>query len=76
MNRDTPPNDDGSPSEDIARYSKRRRVALACDSCRERKVRCDGKKPVCGPCEKRDDCLTDCGYNVLAHSAKRTSEQE
>lgn len=76
MNRNNPPNDDSSPSEDAARYGKRRRVALACDNCRERKVRCDGKKPVCGPCEKRNDGLVDCGYKVLAHSAKRVSEQE
>lgn len=51
-------------------------MALACDNCRERKVRCDGKKPVCGPCEKRNNGLVDCGYKVLAHTAKRVSEQE
>lgn len=34
-------------------YSKGRtrvRVALACDSCRQRKTRCDGTKPICGNC--------------------------
>lgn len=76
MNRNTPPNDGSFISEDAARHGKRRRVALACDNCRERKVRCDGKKPVCGPCGKRDDGLVECGYNVLAHSAKYVSEQE
>ncbi|EED16269.1 conserved hypothetical protein [Talaromyces stipitatus ATCC 10500] len=30
---------------------KRRRVALACDACRTRKSRCDGRRPECGMCE-------------------------
>ncbi|KAJ5148309.1 fungal-specific transcription factor domain-containing protein [Penicillium atrosanguineum] len=32
---------------------KRRRTAIACDECRERKRKCDGIKPVCGACSKR-----------------------
>ncbi|KAJ5273837.1 hypothetical protein N7478_008962 [Penicillium angulare] len=28
----------------------RRRSARACESCRHRKIKCDGKKPVCGQC--------------------------
>lgn len=31
----------------------RRRVALACESCRQRKTRCDGIQPTCGICQKR-----------------------
>ncbi|KAL4920044.1 fungal-specific transcription factor domain-containing protein [Aspergillus aurantiobrunneus] len=32
---------------------KRRKIAVACDECRGRKVRCDGVQPVCGQCAKR-----------------------
>lgn len=33
--------------------SKRQRVALACEACRQRKIRCDGTQPTCGICQKR-----------------------
>ncbi|KIW99851.1 uncharacterized protein Z518_10779 [Rhinocladiella mackenziei CBS 650.93] len=32
---------------------KRRKVAVACDLCRERKRKCDGERPQCGPCARR-----------------------
>ncbi|PWY91705.1 C6 transcription factor [Aspergillus sclerotioniger CBS 115572] len=44
------------------RPSKRRKVAIACDDCRARKVRCDGRQPVCGPCSRRVDQSTQCVY--------------
>ncbi|KAF9653432.1 hypothetical protein BDM02DRAFT_1910321 [Thelephora ganbajun] len=31
----------------------------ACLNCRKRKMRCDGEKPVCGPCARRSD---ECEY--------------
>ncbi|KAH7132729.1 fungal-specific transcription factor domain-containing protein [Dactylonectria macrodidyma] len=43
---------------------KRRKIQLACNSCRMRKTRCDGRRPVCSPCEKRgsgDECLYEEG---------------
>ncbi|KAK2749281.1 hypothetical protein FQN55_003606 [Onygenales sp. PD_40] len=48
------------------RPSKRRKVALACDRCRGRKVRCDGIHPACGPCAKRSDSGVgvQCTYTV------------
>ncbi|KAJ0421522.1 fungal-specific transcription factor domain-containing protein [Aspergillus carlsbadensis] len=46
------------------RSATRRKVALACDSCREKKVRCDGKKPICGPCERRSHRVDQCVYNT------------
>jgi hypothetical protein len=55
---------------------KRKRVALACDICRERKIRCDGSKPLCGPCSKRGVPPTQCTYTVIAGTAKQLSEQE
>lgn len=33
------------------RPSKRRRVSVACDACRTRKSRCDGKRPSCSLCQ-------------------------
>ncbi|KAL7930095.1 N-terminal fungal transcription regulatory domain-containing protein [Trichoderma chlorosporum] len=40
--------------------SKRRRVgvSIACNACRRRKTRCDGRRPVCSACEKTpSECL-------------------
>ncbi|KAH7310824.1 fungal-specific transcription factor domain-containing protein [Stachybotrys elegans] len=69
-----------SPHEDqdVAdkRPAKRRRVALACDLCRERKIRCDGAKPICKQCEKRGDDPLRCVYTIVPQSAKQISEQE
>ncbi|KAH7121477.1 fungal-specific transcription factor domain-containing protein [Dactylonectria macrodidyma] len=62
--------------EEASRSAKRKRVALACDNCRERKVRCNGTKPLCGPCGKRGEDPANCKYTVIANSAKRVSEQE
>ncbi|PSN61455.1 hypothetical protein BS50DRAFT_562355 [Corynespora cassiicola Philippines] len=56
------------------RLDKRRRVALACEACRDRKVRCDGGKPVCKQCDRRGYTL--CNYSIIASSAQRRSEQE
>ena len=42
-------NDQSSPD----RYRKRQRVSQACDSCRERKTRCDGRQLICIACESR-----------------------
>ncbi|GKZ24112.1 hypothetical protein AbraIFM66951_008925 [Aspergillus brasiliensis] len=44
------------------RPPKRRKVAIACDECRARKIRCDGRQPVCGPCAKRVDQGGQCVY--------------
>ncbi|KAG8920018.1 hypothetical protein FRC00_010585, partial [Tulasnella sp. 408] len=36
------------------------RAYIACQTCRSRKVRCDGRKPVCTNCEKRNaSCIFD-----------------
>ncbi|KAL7963777.1 fungal-specific transcription factor domain-containing protein [Trichoderma compactum] len=55
-------------------HNKRRRVALACDSCRERKVRCDGARPVCGPCQTRNR-QSLCVYHLLGDNEKEGSER-
>lgn len=38
---------------------KRRRIAKACDACRRKKIKCDGKQPCCSHCE---NYKTDCVY--------------
>lgn len=43
---------------------RRRKVALACEPCREKKVRCDGTKPICGPCTRRSYSIDRCTYKV------------
>ncbi|KAL2853403.1 fungal-specific transcription factor domain-containing protein, partial [Aspergillus pseudoustus] len=59
------------PTERTTR-ARRRKVALACDSCREKKVRCDGTKPICGPCTKRSYRIDQCVYTTEnARSASR-----
>lgn len=32
---------------------KRRKIPLACNACRDRKSRCDGRRPACSTCEKK-----------------------
>lgn len=34
---------------------KRRKIALACERCRDRKIRCDGHKPACDNCQRRQN---------------------
>ncbi|KAM7216881.1 Fungal specific transcription factor domain containing protein [Rhypophila decipiens] len=51
--------------------SKRRRINAACLTCRKRKTRCAGEKPVCSTCSKNGHtCL---GYNDLV---ERTVKKE
>ncbi|KAI5195672.1 hypothetical protein E4T39_08141 [Aureobasidium subglaciale] len=37
-------------SDSTSRAVKRRKIAVACDPCRRRKVRCDGIQPTCSQC--------------------------
>ena len=52
-----------SQSHSAPPAQKRRKIALACERCRDRKIRCDGEKPACGACRRRsnryqpDPCL-------------------
>lgn len=37
---------------------KRRRIARACDMCRKKKIKCDGKMPKCSHCENyKTECI-------------------
>ncbi|KAL1953096.1 hypothetical protein VTO42DRAFT_3597 [Malbranchea cinnamomea] len=56
------------------RSTPRRKIALACERCREKKVRCDGQKPICGPCERRGYTIEGCIYK--ADNARSASNDE
>ncbi|KAL4877987.1 fungal-specific transcription factor domain-containing protein [Aspergillus karnatakaensis] len=58
----TMPTQRASNSGDSGPRPKRRKISVACDECRARKVRCDGVQPVCGPCAKRQDTGVQCKY--------------
>lgn len=55
------------------RQSKRQRTAIACDSCRSRKTRCDGGRPFCGVCL---DMEFDCKYTKRSGRNKVTPTAE
>ncbi|KAJ2801880.1 hypothetical protein H4R20_003503, partial [Coemansia guatemalensis] len=40
-----------SPSQEDGAGSKRQRISRACDRCRRKKVKCDGRRPICTHCE-------------------------
>jgi len=42
--------------------TKRRKVSTACEPCRARKARCDGKRPICGACSHRSQGQGHCLY--------------
>ena len=53
------------PTDAIQPPAKRRKVPLACTSCRDRKTRCDGQRPCCSTCKKRgigSNCLYEEGF--------------
>ncbi|KAH8689695.1 fungal-specific transcription factor domain-containing protein [Talaromyces proteolyticus] len=49
--------------------NKRRRITLACGTCRTRKSRCDGSRPKCSMCR---DLGTDCVYQQVGSSPNLT----
>ncbi|GAA5892039.1 hypothetical protein JCM6882_005672 [Rhodosporidiobolus microsporus] len=58
--------DDSSQDAATRAEEQRKRVNLACATCRRRKIRCDGLKPACTNCSRqgRDEC------NYIAVSAE------
>ncbi|KAF5662082.1 regulatory CAT8 [Fusarium denticulatum] len=51
---------------------KRRAVAVACDACRRRKVRCTGEFPTCAACQRRG---AECKYADIANDREMRSNQ-
>ncbi|KAH7185701.1 uncharacterized protein B0J16DRAFT_355954 [Fusarium flagelliforme] len=56
---------------------KRQRIStqLACNSCRRRKIRCDGKKPACEACRRRGE-KEPCIYTETKSPAQTSRETE
>ncbi|KAJ3785251.1 hypothetical protein GGU10DRAFT_269626 [Lentinula aff. detonsa] len=52
---DQPPTTQGKP---------RARVYVACIQCRNRKIRCDGVKPICYNCARKSSGGSDCNYDT------------
>ncbi|CZR61789.1 related to C6 transcription factor [Phialocephala subalpina] len=52
--------DESSEAVPLAR--KRQKIAVACNKCRQRKIRCDGVRPICHPCQKRKDKGVGCRF--------------
>lgn len=51
-------NDQDDGAGETGRDPKRRRIARACDMCRKKKIKCDGKMPKCGHCENyKTECI-------------------
>ncbi|KXJ88815.1 hypothetical protein Micbo1qcDRAFT_197147 [Microdochium bolleyi] len=54
--------------------AKRRRIGLACNTCRARKSRCDGQRPLCTPCLALGaDCHYDQGESLGLAVARKDS---
>lgn len=43
--------------------SKRIKTALACSECRERKRKCDGIRPICGACLRKNPWQPFCEFD-------------
>ncbi|KAH8588230.1 fungal-specific transcription factor domain-containing protein [Bisporella sp. PMI_857] len=55
------------------RSSKRQKIDIACDTCRARKVKCDGVRPICGVCLKRKDRGINCRWSAERPKVIRNS---
>jgi hypothetical protein len=53
------------------RPHRRRRAILVCDVCRAKKNRCDGARPVCGACQRRQSVCLYAGQKPHISDAQR-----
>ncbi|EXJ56992.1 hypothetical protein A1O7_07336 [Cladophialophora yegresii CBS 114405] len=58
------------------RPTKRQKVAAACDQCREKKIKCDGLRPRCSPCQKRAGANAHCEWGVRRKRSTGASKLE
>ena len=59
-----PPQQQSDAADEDDRPNKRQKVAAACDQCREKKIKCDGLKPICRPCQKRFGAQANCEWGM------------
>ncbi|KAK5995253.1 hypothetical protein PT974_03652 [Cladobotryum mycophilum] len=62
-----------SASFNSSSLPKKRAVLRACYDCRRAKIKCDGQRPKCGPCEVKD---RKCGYDDDEAPARRQQQQK
>ncbi|KAF5657065.1 lactose regulatory protein [Fusarium heterosporum] len=62
-----------SASASASRPGKAR--SLACRQCRDRKIRCDGARPVCDSCSRRGLCAEQCVYPEIEHEGSIASSR-
>ncbi|KAH8705909.1 putative C6 transcription factor [Talaromyces proteolyticus] len=69
VNREPSPGEPRTPAAVSVRLehgepaTKRRKTRLACDECRNKKIKCDGVRPLCGACTKKGWSEQKCVYN-------------
>ncbi|CAR22220.1 KLTH0C10098p [Lachancea thermotolerans CBS 6340] len=75
MPLNTPP-DSGASSKPSTRR-RRRKVIKSCTFCRQRKMKCDQQKPMCGSCVERklSECIYTDGFNFQLTSDELFSRQ-
>ncbi|CZS96849.1 uncharacterized protein RAG0_06023 [Rhynchosporium agropyri] len=55
---------------------KRRKIALACEHCRDRKIRCDGQMPACGACQRRSNTRNQPGCIYINESSTKSLQEQ
>lgn len=55
---------------------KRQKVTVACDQCRSKKIKCDGRQPTCDPCQKKARAGVRCSWETgsMRLSGQQSSE--
>lgn len=67
---------EGSGLEPVgSSHHQRKRQLISCYPCRKRKLRCDGRRPVCEQCERRK-VVDQCGYAETIKRRRRTKNAE
>lgn len=64
---------EGLDVEPVGSNRQRKRQLISCYPCRKRKIRCDGRRPVCEQCERRK-IVNQCGYAESIKRRKRVKD--
>ncbi|KAK7978751.1 hypothetical protein PG988_006241 [Apiospora saccharicola] len=57
-----PMRDNAAVEQTTSRPAKRRKTEVACQECRDKKTKCDGQRPTCGPCKRKRRPSATCVY--------------
>ncbi|ADV19518.1 hypothetical protein I305_03079 [Cryptococcus gattii E566] len=66
---------EGLAVEPVGSNRQRKRQLISCYPCRKRKIRCDGRRPVCEQCERRK-IVNQCGYAESIKRRKRVRDSD